>query len=143
MEFRDREGKTREIEIFFDKVPSNGGRPIKVLTEDALKVIERLSSRMLSEETIAGIFGCSRDLFHTEANDALFRQAKLKGRSRGEQSLMEKQYEVAMKGNVNMLKWLGIQHLHQSHKVEVDANVSQDEKFDLMEKYINGTKGDK
>lgn len=41
-----------------------------------------------------------------------------KGKNRSKLSLRAKQFELAMKGNVTMLIWLGKQHLGQSNKFE-------------------------
>lgn len=145
MKITDSDGIKKDIEPFFDKVPAGekGGRPRKVFTKEGLKVVESLSRVMATDEDIAGVLGCSRDIFYNEENKELYRQAKEKGMSEGKLSLRRKQYEMAMKGNSRILEWLGRQWLKQTERIELDANVSQDEKFDLMEKYINGTKGDK
>jgi len=142
---KDIDGQPKEISVFFTKgkVTEKGGRPQKVLTPEALKLIENMSRVMATDEDIAGVLGCSRDTFYNDANRELYRQAKEKGMSEGKLSLRRKQYEMAMKGNSRILEWLGRQWLKQTERIELDANVSQDEKFDLMEKYINGTKGDK
>ena len=48
-------------------------------------------------------------------------------------NLLVKQYEVAMKGNVSMLIWLGKQHLGHAEKVEekkdgrVEINITQED----------------
>ena len=111
------EGKQVEIDVFFEKKVTKG-RPKKILTEDALKLIENLSRIMCTDEEIASILNCSRDVFYTQENEELFRQAIQKGRANGKQSLRRKQYEVAMKGNSSMLIWLGKQWLEQTDKVE-------------------------
>ena len=144
MKITDSDGIKKDIEPFFDKVPSGekAGRPLKALTKEGLKVVESLSRVMATDEDIAGVLGCSRDTFYNEYNKEIYRQAKEKGMSEGKLSLRRKQYEMAMKGNSRILEWLGRQWLKQTERIELDANVSKDEKFDIMEKYINGTKGD-
>lgn len=111
------DGKQVEIDVFFEKRATKG-RPKKILTEDALKLIENLSRIMCTDEEIASILNCSRDVFYTQENEELFRQATQKGKANGKQSLRRKQYEVAMKGNSSMLIWLGKQWLGQTDKVE-------------------------
>lgn len=111
------DGKQVEIDVFFEKKATKG-RPKKILTEDALKLIENLSRIMCTDEEIASILGCSRDIFYNPDNEELFRQAIEKGKANGKQSLRRKQYEVAMKGNSSMLIWLGKQWLGQTDKVE-------------------------
>ena len=111
------DGKQVEIDVFFEKKATKG-RPKKILTEDALRLIENLAKIMCTDEEIASILGCSRDIFYNPENDSLYRQAIEKGKANGKQSLRRKQYEVAIKGNSSMLIWLGKQWLGQTDKVE-------------------------
>jgi hypothetical protein len=106
------DGKKIDIDIFFEK-KSTKGRPRLVLTEDALKLVESLSRIMCTEEEIASILNCSRDLFYTPDNKDLYRQAVEKGKCQGKQSLRRMQYELAKK-NATMAIWLGKQYLGQS-----------------------------
>lgn len=115
------DGKQIDIDVFFEKIPTKG-RPKKVLTEDAIKLIENMSKIMCTEEEIADVLECSRDLFYTKENENLYRQAIEKGKAMGKQSLRRKQYEVAMKGNSSMLIWLGKQWLNQTDKVEATTS---------------------
>lgn len=117
MEVLDADGKRRNIDIFFDK-KSTKGRPRKILTNDALKLVENLSRIMCTDEEIAQCLGASVDTLLNNDNKELFRNATEKGRANGKQSLRRKQYEVAMKGNSSMLIWLGKQWLGQTDKVE-------------------------
>src|SRR5574343_1385285 len=39
--------------------------------------------------------------------------------------LLQKQFDVAMQGNVTMLIWLGKQHLDQKEKSEVDNKINE------------------
>jgi hypothetical protein len=116
------EGKQVEIDVFFDKIPTKG-RPKKVLTEDALKIIEGLARVMCTDEEICSILGCSRDILYNPENEDLYRQAIEKGKANGKQSLRRKQYEIAMKGNSSMLIWLGKQWLNQTDKVEQTTSI--------------------
>lgn len=117
MKVKNADGKVVDIDIFFEKKATKG-RPRKILTEDALKVIENLAKIMCTDEEIASVLSCSRDIFYNEDNAELFRQALEKGKAEGKSSLRRKQYEVAMKGNSSMLIWLGKQWLNQTDKVE-------------------------
>lgn len=111
------DGKLVDIDIFFEKKATKG-RPKKILSEDALKLIENMARIMCTEEEIATCLGTTPDTLHNAENDELFRNAIKKGQANGHQSLRRKQYEVAMKGNTSMLIWLGKQYLHQTDKVE-------------------------
>lgn len=95
---------------------------------------------MCTEEEIASILGCSRDLFYTEDNKEVYRQAIERGKSNGKQSLRRMQYQLAMKGNVKMLIWLGKQVLGQSDKLDTNANINADENFKLMQNYMENIK---
>lgn len=117
MKVIDADGKQREVDVFFEKRATKG-RPRKILTEDALKLIENLSRIMCTDEEIASILGCSRDIFYNVDNEELYRQAIEKGKAQGKQSLRRQQWEIAKKGNASMLIWLGKQWLGQTDKVE-------------------------
>lgn len=117
MKLIDADGKQREVDVFFEKRATKG-RPRKILTEDALKLIENLSRIMCTDEEIASILGCSRDIFYNVDNEELYRQAIEKGKAQGKQSLRRQQWELAKKGNASMLIWLGKQWLGQTEKVE-------------------------
>lgn len=111
------DGSVKEIDIFFDKKATRG-RPRKILTEDALKVIEKMASIMCTEEEIALCIGASVDTLLNDDNKDLFRTAIKKGQSSGKQSLRREQWNVAKRGNATMLIWLGKQWLNQTDKVE-------------------------
>lgn len=112
----DADGNKKDINIFIEKV-STGGRPKKILTEEAIKLVENLARIMCTEEEIATILDVSLDTLHNKENDVLFRSAILKGRTVGKQSLRREQFRLAMKGNVKMLIWLGKQYLGQSDRL--------------------------
>ena len=112
MRIKDADGKVREIDVFFDKI-STKGRPRKVFTEEGLKLVENLAGIMCTDEEIASILGCSRDLFYTEDNNELYRQAIKKGNAQSKQSLRRLQFRLAEK-NASMAIWLGKQYLGQT-----------------------------
>lgn len=130
MKVKNADGKVVDLDIFFEK-KSTKGRPRKVLTEEALKLIEGLSKIMCTDEEIASILGCCRDIFYNEDNAELYRQAIEKGKAGGKQSLRRQQYELAMKGNCSMLIWLGKQYLGQTDKI--DASVKDDHRNEMNE----------
>lgn len=142
MKIINSEGKSVDIDIFFNKVPSGGGRPRKVLTEDAQKLIENMARIFCTEEEIATCLGTTPDTLLNENNKELFRDAIKRGQANGHQSLRRKQYESAMKGNTTMLIWLGKQYLGQTEKQVVDVNAS-DEKLNEMKTYLEFIKNGK
>lgn len=111
------EGKPIEVDIFFDK-KSTKGRPKKILTEDALKLIENMARIMCTQDEIADCLNTTIDTLHSAENDELFRAALKKGQNQGKQSLRREQWKLAQKGNATMLIWLGKQWLGQTDKVE-------------------------
>lgn len=117
MKVIDVDGKQREVDVFFEKRATKG-RPRKILTEDALKLIESLAHIMCTEEEIASILGASVDTLLNNDNKELFRTAIEKGKQGGKASLRREQWKLAQKGNASMLIWLGKQWLGQTDKVE-------------------------
>ena len=125
MKITDADGKTREVDVFFDKIATKG-RPRKVLTEEGIKLVENMAAIMCTDEEIAQCLNCSRDLFYTEDNKEVYRQAIKKGQGQGKQSLRRLQFELAKKGNCTMLIWLGRQYLNQSeNNIDDDAKTTE------------------
>ena len=117
MKVKNADGKVVELDVFFEKRATKG-RPRKVLTEEALKLIESLAHIMCTDEEIAGILDVSVDTLLNEDNKGLFRSAIEKGKQGGKASLRREQWKLAQKGNASMLIWLGKQWLGQTDKVE-------------------------
>ncbi len=78
--------------------------------------VEKLAAMFCSLEEIASFFNVNISTIQRR-----FAQAIDRGRNKGKISLKRKQYLVAMDGNVQMLIWLGKQHLDQKDKKEVSA----------------------
>lgn len=133
---KNADGKSVEIDIFFEKRATKG-RPKKILTPEAVKLIENLASIMCTEEEIANCLETTPDTLHNAENDDLFRSAIKKGQSQGKQSLRREQWKLAQKGNASMLIWLGKQWLGQTDKIEteVSSDGMLDKILDYMEKY--------
>ncbi len=74
---------------------------------------------------IADWFNCSEDTIERrvkEKYDTTFAEYFKKNGSEGRISLRRKQFEVANKGNVTMLIWLGKQHLGQKDRQELTGD---------------------
>lgn len=76
-----------------------GGRPKKEIDP---KQVEQLAMINCSYKEIAAVVGCDESTLTRR-----FAQVIQIGREHGKSSLKKKQFEVAMKGNVTMLIWLG------------------------------------
>lgn len=129
----------QDISPFYEKA-STKGRPRKILSEEGIKLVTKMSMYMCTEEEIAGCLEMSLDTLHNEDNKELFRSAIEKGRNSGKESLRRKQYQVAMKGDRGMLIWLGKQLLGQTDKIEQSVGISDGRKElqDYMECAKNG-----
>ena len=88
------------------------GRP--KLEIDPQKV-EALASYGCTNTEIAAYFGCERTTITKR-----FSRYTAKGKERGKIRLRQKQFDVAMKGNVSMLIWLGKQVLGQKDQQEME-----------------------
>ncbi len=83
-------------------------RPVKPIDEALLK---KLCTILCTNEEMASILGVSRETLESRYL-ADIREWK----EGGKMSLRRAQYQLAMKGNMGMLIWLGKQHLGQSDK---------------------------
>jgi hypothetical protein len=85
-------------------------RPKKPVDEVLLK---KLASIFCTTEQMAHMLNVSKDTLERRYA-ATIKEA----RSTGKMSLLRKQFEVAMAGNVGMLIWMGKQHLEQSDRMD-------------------------
>lgn len=95
-------------------------------------------------EDIAFILGCSVDTLESrirEKYDETISEYHEKRKSRIRISVLQKQYEVAMRGNVTMLIWLGKNMLGQAdHKEppkEKEVRETQAEQISKLKQMIN------
>jgi hypothetical protein len=111
---------------------NKGGRPPKVID---WRVLDE-AIVWASQEYCADRLSVSVDTLARAIKDKFgmgFAEYKAKRREPLKINLLVKQYEVAMRGNVSMLIWLGKQHLGQSDKVEeksnstIQINISQED----------------
>lgn len=102
--------------------PYRPGRPEKEVDE---KLIYELAKIHCTMQEISAVTKVSVDTLERRFMD-LIKEARDEGRA----SLRRQQYDLAIKGNVTMLLWLGKQLLGQAEKVEH----KQDVKIDTSEK---------
>ena len=102
------------------QIPINVARPIKY-DVDTSKV-QSLASFGNTYPEIASVLGVSEDILQKR-----YSTFYLKGRQSLKQRLRKKQINVALKGNVVMLIWLGKQYLGQSDKNEMELIVDASE----------------
>ena len=87
-------------------------RPLKIIDGEKVK---ELASKGNTISEIAADLDCSEALLYRR-----FASDIEKGRNRMKASLRRRQYEVADKGNVTMLIWLGKQELGQTDKSQIE-----------------------
>lgn len=77
-------------------------------------LVEELARIQCTDVEIHTVLGISSNTFLSrKQNDKQLQEALARGRVDGKKSVRRKQYEVAMKGSVTMLIWLGKQWLGQ------------------------------
>lgn len=111
------------------------GRP-KI--EIDFKGLKKLCNIQCTLVEISQWFNCSEDTVERrvkEKYDITFAEYYKKNSARGKMSLRRKQMQVALKGNVTMLIWLGKQHLGQTDKTEIDKKhkISMEDIDDLLD----------
>ena len=90
----------------------------KQLDWEKLDAILQFGARLLDAQDILGL---GRETIREkikERFDMTFTEYRELRMSKMRMKLLQKQYDVAMSGNVTMLIWLGKQHLKQTEKTE-------------------------
>ena len=82
------------------------------------KQVEALASYGCTKTEIAAFFGCNETTIRKRFSENL-----IKGKESGKIRLRKKQFEMAMKGNVSMLIWLGKQTLGQKDQQGIDGDL--------------------
>lgn len=97
------------------------------------EMVQKLAAIGCTNKEIASVLECNDDYLARACSDELAR-----GREQGKMRLRQKQMEVAMKGNVPMLIFLGKNMLGQSDKHEIkNENVEHTIKFNWGSSHIN------
>ena len=86
------------------------GRPKIIIDE---KVVANLASIGCTQEEIASVLGVSRRTLQRH-----FAQIIEENKNKGKASLRRKMFEIALKGNSNMLIWLSKNELNMRDKIE-------------------------
>lgn len=100
------------------------GAPKKEIDKDLFEVL--MGIPFVDSESLAAVFKVSTDTisrFVKAEYSVTFAELKAQKRGNIKLKLAAKQYEVAMKGNISMLIWLGKQYLGQAEKQEVKSEV--------------------
>lgn len=100
------------------------GRPRKDIEE---KLFDQLIQLPLIKSDIAHAFGCSEDTIENYVKarfQTTFSELQAEKRQLFRKNILGKQYELAMKGNVALLIWLGKQYLGQSDKIEQKQDIN-------------------
>jgi hypothetical protein len=104
---------------------NKAGRPIKEVNWTALDAALQYGGTLID---CAEILGMSEDSIQNKIkaeHNCTFSEYRHKKMGRMRMKLLQKQYEVAMKGNVALLIWLGKQHLGQTENAESKSNSGQ------------------
>ncbi len=107
------------------------------------RLVEKLCSIHCTQDEIAAVVGVHRDTLNRRIKDAYdmsFTEYYKIASSKGKASLRRKQHEVALAGNVQMLKFLGINELGQVEKSRenvVEKKIYINEATELSDEEIN------
>lgn len=93
-------------------------------------LVERLAAIGCTDEEIAAVCGVGEATIQRRARAALDR-----GRARLRRCLRRKQVQLALRGNVNLLIWLGKQYLGQGDRQDV---VHTGEELRVVERIVGG-----
>lgn len=118
--------------------PGQGGRPPKQIN---YRILDNLCKIQCTETEIAATLELHTDTINRHIHEDFgvsFTEYVAEKALVGKRSLRRKQYELALKGNVTMLIWLGKNYLGQADKHEImGANggpIRTDQTMDLLSK---------
>lgn len=94
---------------------ANGTRRIDIDLDDVYKAARVFPT----QEELAAFLGVSLKTVKRRLKEKPFAEAFAAGKAEGRYSLRRAQYSAAIKGNAQMLKWLGIQELGQRDRQEI------------------------
>lgn len=103
---------------------SNMGRPKAEIDRGAFEALMDLP--FITCEAAAGVFGVCKETivrFVKREYQVTFAELKEQKKENIKTKLAAKQYQIAMKGNVSMLIWLGKQYLEQKDKSEIKGEL--------------------
>ncbi len=114
------------------------GRPRIEIPQDEF---EKLCAIWCNEEEIAGWFSCSVDTLYRwckRTYKMTFAEIYTQKASKGTVSIRRKQFELAQKGNVALLIWLGKQKLGQRDNFDQTVKAKVDVNGDIVLKWTDG-----
>lgn len=123
-------GRVRSKNPYIDLQDSGGGRPIKLISELGMELIEKLAGLMCTDEEIAAMMSdqherISVDTLTNENNGKTFAECKEKGQAQGKASLRRNQFKLS-ESSAAMAIFLGKNWLGQTDKQEVKTELSGD-----------------
>lgn len=113
-----------------------GGRPSMAVK---LSQIRSLAAIGCTGVEMANVLGMNKGTFvELKKNNPVVVEIIRQGKSEGCASLRRKQHEVAMRGDVQMLKWLGKNRLKQSERILAHTETSQgDSIYKMMREIVD------
>ena len=121
-----------------------------VTTEDITKV-ENLAALGLNMDQIASVFNVSSDTFYRRCNegDSDLSAAILRGRTRSIQKVAEKAFQLALEGDVGLIKYIlsckggwteKSQIFHEGYSQNINVSVTNDSLKQMAEEVLNSLK---
>lgn len=110
------------------------GRPNKEIDWNVLDAVLQYGASKLDCADLLNVSEDTVDKKIKQSHKMTFSEYREKKMGKMRIKLLQKQYEVAMNGNVALLIWLGKQHLGQSEKQEIDVGENAKKAFSLAYK---------
>jgi hypothetical protein len=102
------------------------GRPEKEIDWKLLDSILQFGARLIDCSEMLEVSDDTIQRKIKDSFDCTFSEYRERKMSKMRMKLLQKQFDVAMSGNVALLIWLGKQHLNQSDKQEQSINHNVD-----------------
>lgn len=118
------------------------GRPAIVFDWKTLNAVLKFGA---NKKDAAEVLECSVDTIERrikEKYNMTFTQYKKQKMAYMRMRILNKQYEVAMNGNVSMLIWLGKQHCDQTDKRELDLFNGDDKENSMKIEFVDAISKD-
>ncbi|NCA74376.1 MAG: hypothetical protein EOM93_06000 [Gammaproteobacteria bacterium] len=132
------DGKVKKPKAIFIKVPHPGngqGRPFYKITEDGIRLVDRLATLNCTMMEIYAAMGVSEGTLNNRYNKKIFQETYNKGKEKYKINIRESQMRLVRKDNASMAIFLGKNVLGQTDDSKVEIMTKSPDQMSIEELY--------